>query len=62
MTYIHFRSDFINRKVPITFSEVTDRSNIVIRQTCPWTPIVTLILYSFTASLKFAGLVIDLGT
>jgi hypothetical protein len=33
MTYIHFRSDFINRRVPIAFNEVTDRSNIVIRQT-----------------------------
>jgi hypothetical protein len=62
ITYIHFRSNFINRKAPIAFNEVTDHSNIVIRQTCPWTPIVMLILYSFMPSLKFAGPVVDLGT
>jgi hypothetical protein len=62
MTYIQFRSDFINCKAPVAFSEVKDRSNIVICQTCTWMPTVTLILYSFTPYLKFAGPVVDLGT
>ena len=41
VTYIHFRSSFIKRKAPIAFNEVTDRANIIFRQTCPWTLIKT---------------------
>jgi hypothetical protein len=62
ITYIHFRSNFINHKALIAFSEVTDLLNIVIRQACLWTATVTLVLYSFTLSQKFAGPVVGLGT